>query len=48
VNQLDGEISVHSEAGHSSTFKLLLPVWNDSRDAAKTGEDADVEALVGS
>lgn len=44
VRQLDGDISVASELGRGTTFKVLLPVWED----AKKKKSADAEALVGS
>lgn len=45
VTQLDGEISVESELGRGTTFKVLLPVREDA--AAGKEERADAEALVG-
>jgi two-component system sensor histidine kinase BaeS len=47
VRQLDGEISVESELGRGTTFKVFLPVWEDDVTAGKE-ERADAEALVGS
>ncbi|HEU4509523.1 MAG TPA: sensor histidine kinase [Pyrinomonadaceae bacterium] len=46
VTQLHGEISVESELGRGTTFKVLLPVWEDV--AERKEESADAEALVGS
>jgi light-regulated signal transduction histidine kinase (bacteriophytochrome) len=47
VRQLDGEISVESELGRGTTFKVLLPLWEDN-DVGAGKERANAEALVGS
>lgn len=46
VSQLDGEVTVESEAARGTTFTVFLPRWID--DTAESEEDADVKALVGS
>jgi len=46
VAQLDGELTVESMQDGGTTFTMLLPRWID--DNAKSEEDADVKALVGS
>ncbi|HYV14101.1 MAG TPA: ATP-binding protein [Pyrinomonadaceae bacterium] len=46
VAQLDGELTVESKQDGGTTFTMLLPRWID--DNAKSEEDADVKALVGS
>jgi len=46
VAQLDGELTVESKQDGGTTFTMLLPRWID--DSAKSEEDADVKALVGS
>lgn len=47
VNQLDGEVSVESELGRGTTFKLLLPVWKDDTLATRKEVSADAEAVIG-
>ena len=46
VAQLDGELSVESKPDGGTTFTISLPRWID--DSAKSEEEADVKALVGS
>lgn len=46
VAQLDGELTVESKQDGGTTFTMVLPQWID--DSAKSEEDADVKALVGS
>lgn len=47
VRQLDGEISVESELGRGTTFKVLMPVWEKDDVGARKEESTDAEALVG-
>ena len=46
VAQLDGELKVESKQDGGTTFTMLLPRW--IYDSAKSEEETDVKALVGS
>jgi signal transduction histidine kinase len=46
ATQLDGELTVESKPDTGTTFTMFMPRWIE--DSAKSEEDADVKALVGS
>jgi len=46
VAQLDGELTVESKPDKGTTFTMFMPQWID--ESAKSEEDADAKALVGS
>jgi signal transduction histidine kinase len=46
IAQLDGELCVESKPDAGTTFTMFMPRWID--DSAKSEEEADVKALVGS